>query len=154
MVGMRGGTTTVQIPILPLGAAEALPMTPLPDVPYWGTQRMFGLGVGVVGLAAIVVGSIYGVKAANKDAATLPHCQPDNKKLCDAQGVALGEEAFEAAALSTVGFVAGGVGLVGGTILFLTAPSGPAKRATGWRRFEASPMVGVGVGGFSVRGVW
>jgi serine/threonine-protein kinase len=127
---------------------------PLPDAPYWGTQRMLGVGVGVAGLAGIVVGSIYGVKAANKNADSLPHCQPDNSKLCDAQGVALGEDAFGAAAVSTVGFVAGGVALVGGTILFLTAPSGAAKSTTGRPRFEAAPIVGFGVGGVSLRGVW
>jgi len=94
------------------------------------------------------------VKAANKNAESLPHCQPNNSKLCDAVGVALGEDAFGAAAVSTVGFIAGGAGLVGGTILFLTAPSGPAKSTTARPRFEAAPIVGFGVGGASLRGVW
>jgi hypothetical protein len=68
--------------------------------------------------------------------------------------VALGEDAFGAAAVSTAGFVAGGVGLVGGTILFLTAPSAPAKSTSGSLRFEAQPIVGFGVAGLSLRGVW
>ena len=154
LVGANGTTTTVAVPILPLGAAEGTPGAPGAEVPYWGTQRMLGVGVGVVGLAGVVVGSVFGVKAANKNAESLPHCQPNNSKLCDATGVALGEDAFGAAAVSTVGFVAGGVALVGGTILFLTAPSGPAKSMTGRSRFEAAPIVGFGVRGVSVRGVW
>jgi hypothetical protein len=107
-----------------------------------------------VGLAGVVVGSIFGVKAANKNAESLPHCLPNNSKLCDAVGVSLGEDAFGAAAVSTGAFIAGGVGLVGGTILFLTAPSGSVKSTTGRSRFEAAPVVGLGVGGVSLRGVW
>ena len=151
-VAADGKTTTIDVHLL--GATESGPGAPLPDAPYWGAQRTLGVVAGVAGLAVLVVGSIYGVKAANKNADSLPHCQPNNIKLCDAQGVALGEDAFAAAAVSTAGFVAGGVGLVGGTILFLTAPSGPVKGATGRLRFEAAPMVGFGVGGLSLRGVW
>ena len=152
IVAADGKTTTVDVHML--GAAESGPSGPVPDAPYWGTQRTLGVVAGVAGLAGLVVGSIYGVKAANRNADSLPHCQPDNIKLCDAQGVALGEDAFASAAVSTVGFVAGGVGLVGGTLLFLTAPSGPAKSMTGRPRFEAAPIVGFGVGGVSLRGVW
>ena len=154
LVGANSSTTTVTLPILPLGAAEGTSGAPGADVPYRGTQRMLGVGVGVVGLAGIVIGSVFGVKAANKNAESLPHCQPNNSKLCNATGVALGEDAFGAAAVSTVGFVAGGVALAGGAILFLTAPSGPAKSMTGRPRFEAAPIFGFGVGGVSVRGVW
>ena len=153
LVGANGATTKIDVPILPPGAAEAAPGAPGADVPHWGTQRTLGAGVGVAGLVSVVVGSIHGVKAANKNAESLPHCQPDNSKLCDAVGVALGEDAFGAAAVSTVGFIAGSVGLVGGTILFLTAPSGPVKSATGRLRFEAAPIVGFAMGGVSLRGV-
>jgi serine/threonine-protein kinase len=154
VVGANAATTKVEVPILQLGAAEPTPGALAPDVPYWGTQRVLGLGLGVAGLAGIAVGSIYGAKAANKNAESLPHCQSNNSKLCDATGVALGEDAFGAATVSTVGFIAGGVGLVGGTILFLTAPSRAMKSTVGRPRFEAAPIVGFGVGGVSVRGVW
>jgi serine/threonine-protein kinase len=123
-------------------------------VPYWGTQRVLGLSAGVAGVVGIVIGSIYGVKAASKDAESLPHCLPSNKKLCDAQGVALGEDAFDAAAASTAGFVAGGVGLVGGTILFFTAPSGSSQGNAARPLFVARPVVGPGIGGLSLRGEW
>ena len=152
IVAADGKTTIVDVHML--GAAEAVPGIPLPDVPYWGAQRTLGVVAGVAGLAGLVVGSIYGVKAANKNADSLPHCQPNNSKLCDAQGVQLGEYAFGASYVSTAGFIAGGVALVGGTILFLTAPSATARSKTGRPRFEAAPIVGFGLGGLSVRGVW
>ena len=154
VVGASGETTTIDVPVLPLGAAETMPGAPVPDAPYWGTQRGVGLGLGLAGLVGIVVGSVYGVKAANKNADSLPHCQPNNSKLCDVTGVQLGEDAFGASYVSTAGFLAGGAGLVGGTILFLTAPAAPAKSTSGRRRFEATPVVGFGMGGLSVRGVW
>jgi serine/threonine-protein kinase len=152
IVAADGKTTTVDVHVL--GAEESVAAAPPPDVPYWSTQRTLGVVVGVAGLAGVVVGSIYGVKAANKNADSLPHCQPNNSKLCDATGVALGEDAFGAAHVSTAMFIAGGVGLVGGTILFLTSPSAAAKSTTGRPRFEAAPIVGFGVGGLSLRGVW
>jgi serine/threonine-protein kinase len=152
IVAADGKTTTVDVHVL--GATENAPGAPSPDVPYWGAQRTLGVVAGVAGLAGLVVGSIYGVKAANKNADSLPHCQPNNIKLCDAQGVQLGEDAFGAAAVSTVGFVAGGLALAGGTVLFLSAPSGPAKRTSGSLRFEAQPIVGFSVAGLSVRGAW
>jgi serine/threonine-protein kinase len=154
LVGATGGTTTVEVPVLPLGAAEVKPGAPPPAVPFWGTQRVLGLSAGVAGVVGIVIGSIYGVKAASKDAESLPHCLPNNKKLCDAQGVALGEDAFDAAAASTAGFVAGGVGLVGGAILFFTAPSGSSQGNAARPLFVARPVVGPGIGGLSVRGEW
>jgi hypothetical protein len=152
IVAADGKTTNVDVHML--GATESGASYPVPDAPYWGAQRTLGVVAGVAGLAGLVVGSIYGVKAANKNAESLPHCQPNNTKLCDAQGVALGEDAFAAAHVSTAGFIAGGVGLVGGTILFLTAPSANAKSTSGSLRFEAQPIVGFGVAGLSVRGAW
>jgi len=43
LVGATSATTKIDVPILPLGAAEAAPGAPGADVPYWGTQRGSGL---------------------------------------------------------------------------------------------------------------
>jgi hypothetical protein len=59
VVKINGGTTKVEIPALALGASNAVPGTMAPEVPFWSTQRTLGLGAGVVGLAGVVVGSIY-----------------------------------------------------------------------------------------------
>jgi serine/threonine-protein kinase len=154
VVKINGGTTKVEIPALALGASNAVPGTMAPEVPFWSTQRTLGLGAGVVGLAGVVVGSIYGVKAGNKNAESLPHCQPTNSNLCDAQGVAFGEDAIVAGNTSTVAFLVGGAALLGGTILFFTARSGPVKSAITWQHFEVQPMVGPSFGGISLHTTW
>jgi hypothetical protein len=104
-----------------------------------------GLGLGVVGVAGVVVGAIFGTKAAGKNTDSLPHCLPDDITQCDATGVGLRTEAFSAATVSTVAMVVGGAALVGVTITFLTAPSGTAK---------IQPVVGSGFGGLTLRGTW
>jgi hypothetical protein len=154
LVRGNAGTVPVEIPALadaPPGAASVADNAPLP---YWNTQRSVAVGLGAVGLVGIVVGSIFGIKAANKNAESLPHCLPDNAKRCDAQGVALGDDALAAAKVSTISFVIGGAALVGGTIVFLTASSSTPKSKSGLRRIEARPSVGVGVGGLTLRGEW
>jgi hypothetical protein len=94
------------------------------------------------------------VKAGNKNAESLPHCQPTNSNLCDAQGVAFGEDAIVAGNTSTVAFLVGGAALLGGTILFFTARSGPVKSAITWQHFEVQPMVGPSFGGISLHTTW
>jgi len=155
LVRPNGGTMPVEVPMLaeaPAGVA-AVPGETGPQ-PFWNTQRGVGTGIGAVGLVGVVVGSIFGIKAVNKNAESLPHCLPNNSKRCDAQGVALGADALAAGNVSTISFVIGGAALVGGTIVFLTAsPSAPQSKS-GLRRVEAQPLVGLGVGGFTLRGEW
>lgn len=154
LVPSTGETTIAQIPALPDAPAGVGTNDDGAPQPFWNTQRYVGAGIGAAGLVGVVVGSIFGIKAVNKNAESLPHCLPDNTKRCDAQGVALGADALAAAKVSTVGFVIGGAALVGGTIVFLTAPSGPPKNKSGLRRIEAIPLVGLGFGGMTLRGEW
>jgi serine/threonine-protein kinase len=141
-----GGTVSVPIPELPPAPIAAVP-APMPGAPQagWSTQRYVGLGLGVVGVAGVVVGAIFGTKAAGKNTDSLPHCLPSDITRCDATGVGLRNDAFSAATVSTVAMLVGGAALVGGTITFLTAPSGTAK---------IQPVVGAGFGGLTLRGTW
>jgi serine/threonine-protein kinase len=122
--------------------------------PFWNTARYVGAGIGAAGLVGVVVGSIFGIKAANKNSESLPHCLPNNSKRCDSQGVALGADALAAAKVSTLAFVIGGAALVGGTIVFLAAPAGAPQNKSGLRRIEAQSVVGLGFGGMTLRGEW
>jgi serine/threonine-protein kinase len=155
LVRLNGGTMTVEVPVL----AEALPVATTPDEgpvrPFWGTQRVVGLGVGAAGVVGIVIGTIYGVKTGNTNAEALRHCQPGSN-LCDAQGVALGEDAFGSATVSTAAFVVGGAAIAAGTVLFVTAPSSApqSKNRLAGRRLEARPLVGWGFGGITLGGEW
>ncbi len=142
----NGGTVPVPVPELPPPplAAALGPVGATPE-PSWSSQRYVGLGLGVVGVAGVVVGAIFGTKAAGKNTDSLPHCLPNDITHCDATGVGLRNDAFSAATVSTVAMLVGGAALVGGTITFLTAPSGTAK---------VQPVVGTGFGGLTLRGTW
>jgi serine/threonine-protein kinase len=158
-VGANASSTTLDVPIL-LVATEAKPSTPtltparsVPEAPYWGGQRIAGVVVGVAGLGGLVVGSIFGLQAAKKNSDAAPHCLPSNPRLCDAEGVSLGEDAYGPATVSTIGFIAGGVALAGGVLLFVTAPSATSN---GSGKAAAGPAVGLnlGLGSASFRGAW
>jgi serine/threonine-protein kinase len=95
------------------------------------TQRTIGLVVGGVGVVGIVVGTIFGLKAKSKNDDSKGFCKPDNPNDCSAQGVNLRDQALNAAKVSTVGMVVGGVALAGGIVLFITAPSDKPTMATG-----------------------
>jgi serine/threonine-protein kinase len=146
VVQPNGGTVAVPIPELPPAPLAAVP-APMPGAPEagWSTQRYVGLGLGLVGVAGVVVGAIFGTDAAGKNTDSLPHCLPNDITRCDATGVGLRNDAFSAATVSTVAMLVGGAALVGGTITFLTAPSGTAK---------VQPVVGAGFGGLTLRGTW
>jgi hypothetical protein len=129
-----GKTVTVEIP--PLADAPAAPppavatratspdATPAPTPPSSadsaGTRRTVAFVAGGVGLAGVVVGSIFGLSARSQwSEAQDKHCRTD--VLCDEQGVALVGNAKAAATVSTVGFIAGGVALAAGVALFVTS---------------------------------
>jgi serine/threonine-protein kinase len=156
VVRLNGGLMTVEVPALVDAPASVGADVEAPERPSSGTQRAIGVSVAAAGVVGIVVGSIYGVKTGNTNAEALRHCQPGESNLCDAQGVALGEDAFASATVSTTAFIVGGAALAGGAILFFTAPPGQSQRKTALvpRRLEARPLVGWGFGGLTLRGEW
>jgi hypothetical protein len=151
VVKVNGGTTKVEIPALALGASNAVPGTMGPDVPFWSTQRTVGAGAGVVGLAGLVVGSIFGVKAIGKKSDADAACSPADPTRCSAPGAALRLEEKSAGTISTISFIAGGVVFAGGVVLFATAPRSHAKAGEGVR-VEAVPAVAGGDLGLTLRG--
>ena len=83
------------------------------------------LGAGVAGVA---VGSVFGLVAKSKnDEALQPQNCPTSTR-CWQSGLTLTDDARSAATVSTVAFVAGGVALATGAVLWLTAPSRGALR--------------------------
>jgi hypothetical protein len=85
-----------------------------------GGQRMVAIAVGTVGVAGVVVGSIFGLKSKSKHDQAAPLCTNGPGCYSDA-GVQFRTDARSAGNISTVAFVAGGVGLVGAATLWLTA---------------------------------
>lgn len=121
-VGANAARETVNIPEL-----EASPTGPVGSAPTESgssgtTQRVLGAtfaGIGVVGLA---FGSIFGAKALSwKSDVAMAHCNAEFTA-CDATGKAEIDRAHSDATISTVAFVVGAVALVGGAIVFFSAP--------------------------------
>ncbi|AKT40540.1 hypothetical protein [Chondromyces crocatus] len=89
---------------------------------FWGPQRIAGVAVGTLGLAALGVGSYFGASALGKMSESDDgHC--DGNSRCDPVGRQLRQDGRAAGDVSTVLFIAGGVVLAGGIVLFATAPS-------------------------------
>jgi hypothetical protein len=146
-VEREGQVARVKVP--PLSAKPA----PEPDVavdpdPEPPIRQVAGVVMGVMGLLALGVGTAAGVIAINKtsEADSPEHCPEADA--CFDSGLALRDEARQAAAVSTVSLVIGGGALIGGLILWFTAP-GESPQA-GAR--PGAPVAGGGVGG-SVAGV-
>jgi hypothetical protein len=112
----------------------------------WGTQRYVGVGLAGVGVAGLVVGTIFGLRASSRNTDAAAHCVAD--KYCDAEGLRLDDEGRSAGTISTVAFIAGGAALVGGAVVFLTAPA--ARPSDG---ASASPRPAVRIGGGGAPGI-
>jgi hypothetical protein len=140
----------------PSPAATAAPMTaaaspsppPEPAAPSapWSTQRWIGVGVGGAGVVGIAIGSIFGLTAKSKldqsNSGSSPPCDATNH--CNGDGLSLRQSSSDAATVSTIGFIAGGVALAGGVVLFLTAPRGASATAgTAWT-LTPTPLAGGG----------
>jgi serine/threonine-protein kinase len=144
-VDTNGSSSTIEVPVLEVEVASA-------PAGGWGAQRTAGVILGGVGLAGMVVGAIFAAKAAVKNGESLPHCLVSDVTKCDATGVALRDQAFDAAHVSTGTFVAGGILAAAGIVIVVTAPSGAAKKPdTTAIHVEVRPMMGPGL---SVRGAW
>jgi hypothetical protein len=160
-VGSTASTSTVNVPVLADDPAafkkpEGEHTAPLvgPSGPVGadqaqgsGTgQRIAGGVIGGVGVAGIVVGSIFGSTAKTRFDASKPLCRTPT--LCSSEGLDLVSQAKSAATVSTIGFVAGGALLVGGVVVFLLAPSSAPNPPSA--RFV--PLLGPGMAGGTVMG--
>jgi hypothetical protein len=110
----------------PIVAPPIAPPTahPTPSGTGW-TQRTTGFVISAAGLVGLGIGAGFGALAMSKhDASKAPErCDAQNR--CDKAGLALQDDAFRAATVSSVGVILGGVALAGGVVLILTAPRQP-----------------------------
>jgi hypothetical protein len=91
------------------------------------TQRALGVGIGVVGIVGLGVGTYFGLRAKSKNDDASAHCVGDTR--CDSTGIELDDQARTSATVSTIAFAAGGGLLALGTIVYLAAPSGNSATA-------------------------
>jgi serine/threonine-protein kinase len=115
-------------------AAEpgALTKSPPPAAPIArdrgaSTQQVLGLVVGGVGLVGVGLGSYFGIRAISKNSDAETHC-PKGSLCNDTEGVDLSNKARQDAAASNIAFVAGGVLVATGAVLYLTGGRGDADR--------------------------
>jgi hypothetical protein len=131
---------------------SATPAAPAPAAPasegrhvVWGTQRGIGLGLGIVGLGGVALGTVFSLLSKSTyDHAVHSECAGD-PNACSAQGVRDGQTAHNQATLSTVAFIAGGALFAGGLLVFFTAPSGVVA---------VGPTVSKGGAGLSAMAAW
>ena len=155
-VELKGAGASIEVsvpdlsvePVAAAPAAAAPPVAPTPSSPApahsaGGTQRTLAIGAGAVGVVGVVLGTVFGLKSKSKHDAAASHC---NGSTCfDPEGVTLRSDAVSAGNVSTVSFVVGAAGLVGGTLLWFTAS--PAKQ-------EPTARLGLGFGRFVVSGAF
>jgi hypothetical protein len=111
---------------------EPAPPPPAPverDTHVGSGQRALGLVVGAVGAAGLAGGSVFGVLAKNKwDDAEAEGCA-DGTCPTD-KGQQASEDAKRFAMFGTIGMAGGGALLLGGIVLYLTAPSAADAQAS------------------------
>ncbi len=165
----EGKTASVDVPALDPAPASAVvvpvpapgvgeppaassPLAPVPGVddhPGRG-RRTAGLIVGGAGIVAAGIGAFFGVQALSKnsDSNAGGNCSGN---VCNATGYALRHDAITDGTLSTVLVGVGAAAIVGGGVLWLTAPSGGPSSTT-----ASAGHVDVGFGGtgFVAKGVF
>ncbi|MBV9949966.1 MAG: hypothetical protein JOZ69_24195 [Myxococcales bacterium] len=128
----------------PATTPDSLAATASPDAggsPPGGSRRWIGLGVGGLGVAGVAVGSVFGYVAMSKrDQSNNGAC--DARDMCSRAGLGLRQDAESAATISTVAFIAGGVALAAGAVLYLTAPRSSSVTVA----IAPTPMAGGGGG--------
>ena len=87
------------------------------------TRQALAVAAAGVGVVGVVVGSVLGLRAFSKTNDADRHCDAPAKTLCDAIGIDEGNQSRTLGTWSTIAFSAGAVFLVGGAILYFTAPS-------------------------------
>jgi tetratricopeptide (TPR) repeat protein len=109
--------TRAVLALAPVAASASDPVATRSD----STQQTAAWIVGSIGVAGVIVGSIFGVRSILKHNESDRYCGKDG--CIDPRGVSAMDAARSAGDVSTVAFVAGGLALGVGTVLLLTSPS-------------------------------
>lgn len=139
-------------PVAPASSAAPISVAPEQDTAgtSGATRRTLGFVVGGVGVAGLVVGGVFGLRALSKNddakaiCADQPNACPESEQQKHRELV---DDAKSARTLSIVGFAAGGAALGAGIVLILTAPDG-ARDA----RVRITPLLGQDSAGASLTG--
>jgi hypothetical protein len=137
----------------PTSTSTPTPSSPSPERP--SGRRVGAYAVLSLGLAGLAVGGVMGALALGEKSVVTRECMD---KACSPEGKAAADRLKTFGLASTIGFSAGGAGVVVATVLIVTEPSPPkasrsiARAPTRWLRagvLSAGPsgtMVGLGGG--------
>jgi hypothetical protein len=115
------------------------------------TRRTLGVALAGVGVAGIASGVVFGILTLNKRAKIDDVCG-GSVTSCTAPSGSVDAERGAAktlATLSTASFLAGGVAILGGGLLYVTAP-----RASSAANVRVTPRVATNGGGVGLEGAW
>jgi hypothetical protein len=133
-VGAEGDKKTYAVPAL-VDAPKVAPDLPPPDIRSRGmsTRAIAGLAIAGGGVLAAGVGAFFGATALSKKSDSSPYCNVGGvKDDCYGQGVSLRSDAVSDATLSSVLVGVGAAAVVGGVVLWLTAPSANMTATVGF----------------------
>lgn len=131
------------------GVARLPPSVTAQDARPWFArhQRLLAVVAGGVGVAGVGVGTAFGLMAKPTYDKSAADCNGD---VCGPSGHDYRESAFTKAEISTVAFGIGAAGLIGGAVLWLTAPkASPSASAA-----LVTPSVGPSVAMLNVQRSW
>ena len=168
-VGQDGAQATLAVPALEAAPEEAPSVAPPPPAPVSlvappaastvaatpadrgssSSQRTIGIVVSAFGVVGVGLGSVLGLVAKGKYNDSLANCETANPDLCTSTGLSQRDSARSMGNAASVAFGVGAAALVGGIVLWLTAPpSGGGQGST------ASIFVAPAPGGAVIEGAW
>jgi hypothetical protein len=149
-------TVTVVVPpppqetsVLPAADASSL-MTEHSSVGDTGTQQIFAVVAGGVGVAGIAVGSVFGLLAGAASSQQRSDCP--SSIVCPHHATAISDHSamITDATIANVGFIGGGALLATAAVLFFSAGDGSPERPS--RSLALTPSVGVAFASLSFDG--
>lgn len=137
--------------VAPPPVQVAPPPPPAPsDASNGGSgQRTIGLIVAGAGVVGLGLGTAFAVSAKSQYNSSLVNCEPNNPNACNGTGVSQRDSARTAGDVASIAVGVGAAALVGGAILWITAPRGAAQSSTA-ARVGIAPTLG----GALVQGAW
>jgi hypothetical protein len=146
-VSVTAESASITVPPLEVDPSAVPVEEKRPDAPRdegLGTQRVLALVAGGAGIVGVGVGAVFGIVSMSKHNEAEESCvSQGGQYVCNEAGFDAADAAIGAGNVSTIGFIAGGVLLAAGVVLWITAPSS-----------QASTQVGVAPGRVLVRGAF
>jgi hypothetical protein len=158
VVAETGATSQVNVQLerdtcatAPVAGAAPAPVAVTHEVPGSG-RRTIGLAIAGAGVAGLASGVVFGILTLNKKSKIEELCG-GNAGSCNAPPGSVDperESAKTTATISTASFIVGGLAVLGGGLLYFTAPTGSSS--TG--QVRVTPRIATNGGGMGLEGTW